>query len=734
MDVVKSPKPARAAEWSTIATDWLQTDGLTWLYMAKVLLAVFLSLFIAMKLELPQPRTAMTTVFIVMQPQSGMVFAKSFYRICGTLVGLVVMLALVGLFPQQPEPFIVCTALWVGICTAGAARNRNFRSYGFVLAGYTAALIGIPASQHPDSAFLSALTRVAEVVLGIVCAGAVSALVFPQHIGPRMRTSAGTRFQTFVDYVCALMGGRIDPDSIESANADFIADAISFESSRSMVLFEGPEGRRRTVRLARLNAEFMAAATRLHALHQLMDRLRTSQSAAVVVALHEHFREIPPLLCRNGTSSEKPEDAAVVANQLHAYRTTLADRATKQRSLLTNESAIALLEFETGIELLRRFVDDMQALAATYASLVGYGHARDDWDGTFEPKTSMLAACVAGVRAALVVTLLGSFWITTAWPSGTTFTLVGAAICALVSSTANPSRTARQMAGGTILAAIAGMLATFGLYPRIDGFPLLCVALTPFLLLGLFMSVRPQWAGYGVGYCIFFCFLAGPDNMTVFAPDAFINDAIALVLAMLASSLSYAVFAPPAAAWLRRLLLIEIRRHIITACDMPVRRDVRHFRSRFESSARDLAFQLLVFSGSGPAARKEALRWFFIVIEIGSAMIDLHQACYAPLVEKTPRDAKYFADLDTLRNRIGGLFRHPTRARFNRALSATRAATDAATPFLEEMSATELSDERGRRIWQIVGHLHLIRSALLDPQSPLEEVIAKGNSEATRST
>ena len=107
-----------------------------------------------MKLDLPQPRTAMTTVFIVMQPQSGMVFAKSFYRICGTLVGLVVMLALLGLFAQQPELFIVSTAIWVGICTAGAARNRNFRSYGFVLAGYTAALIGIPASQHPDGAFL----------------------------------------------------------------------------------------------------------------------------------------------------------------------------------------------------------------------------------------------------------------------------------------------------------------------------------------------------------------------------------------------------------------------------------------------------------------------------------------------------------------------------------------------------------------------------------------------------
>ena len=68
--------------------DWARTDGRTWIYLFKALAACFLALGIAMKLDLPQPRTAMTTVFIVMQPQSGMVFAKSFYRICGTLIGL----------------------------------------------------------------------------------------------------------------------------------------------------------------------------------------------------------------------------------------------------------------------------------------------------------------------------------------------------------------------------------------------------------------------------------------------------------------------------------------------------------------------------------------------------------------------------------------------------------------------------------------------------------------------
>src|SRR6201987_5414985 len=212
------------ASFYEAAAGWARTDGRTWIYMFKAITAALLALFVGMKLDLPQPRTAMTTVFVVMQPQSGMVLAKSFYRICGTLIGLVVMLALLGLFSQQPELFMISTALWVGICTAGAARNRNFRSYGFVLAGYTAALIGIPASQHPDGAFLSALTRVAEVLLGIVCAGAVSALVFPEHTGELMRKTVRARFSSFVDYVGSVLAGRIERAQIEETNARFIAD------------------------------------------------------------------------------------------------------------------------------------------------------------------------------------------------------------------------------------------------------------------------------------------------------------------------------------------------------------------------------------------------------------------------------------------------------------------------------------------------------------------------------
>ena len=150
--------------------DWLRSDGLTWIHVLKTVTAVLLAMGISMRLALPLPRTAMATVVIVMQPQSGLVLAKSFYRFIATIVGSVVAVAITSVFAQQRELFLLSLAIWIGICTFGAARNRNFRSYGFVLSGYTAALVGIPATAHPDGAFLSALTRVSEVSLGIACA------------------------------------------------------------------------------------------------------------------------------------------------------------------------------------------------------------------------------------------------------------------------------------------------------------------------------------------------------------------------------------------------------------------------------------------------------------------------------------------------------------------------------------------------------------------------------------
>ncbi|WP_244813727.1 FUSC family protein [Caballeronia sp. Lep1P3] len=707
-------KPARESLTAAFA-DWARTDGLAWVYIFKAVLAALLALWIAMRLDMQQPRTAMTTVFVVMQPQSGMVLAKSFYRLCGTMVGLVVMMALIALFAQQPVLFLSATALWVGICTAGAARNRNFRSYGFVLAGYTAALIGIPAAQHPDGAYLSALTRVGEVTLGILCAGTVSALVFPQHAGEQIRATVRRRFSQFVDYVCRAMSGEMERAQIEEANLGFVADIVGFEAARSVAMFEHPESRRRGGRLARLNSEFMTASTRFHALHQLMNRLRGAASAATVTALTPFIHEVPPLFLNAGEPVRNAADAAHAAARLRDYKAALPRRVRAVRAQFEADqqadadAAFAPLEFDTASELLYRFVDDMLAYAETYASLASPSHERERWAARYVPKTNLLAAAISGLRGAVVMAALSAFWIGTAWPGGGTMVLNAAAVCALASSSARPTLMASQMAIGTALAAVVGMVVVFGVFPHMDGFALMCAALVPALLLGTFLSTRRAVAGVGIGYCIFFCFLAGPDNLVHYDPSTFMDNAIALVLSMVVSAIASAILLPTDAPWLRRLLLADLRREVVLAR----RGALANVATRFESRTRDLLSQINALAAGRPALQREALQWLFAVLEVGSAVIDLRRETAAlPDAPSMPLRRDIEATLDA----VARLFDTPNAARFARALELTAHAIDETRGLLA--ASNRPRDDR-HRLRRIASHLHFIRTGLLDPESPL---------------
>ncbi len=137
------------------------------IFAAKTTLSGLIALLVAFTFNLDQPQWALLTVFIVAQPQSGLVLAKSFYRIIGTFTGAAVALLLVSLFAQERVLFLGALALWIGLCTFGSQYARNFTAYGFVLSGYTAAIVGIPGalSNWPHGSTAAILAAVATARL-----------------------------------------------------------------------------------------------------------------------------------------------------------------------------------------------------------------------------------------------------------------------------------------------------------------------------------------------------------------------------------------------------------------------------------------------------------------------------------------------------------------------------------------------------------------------------------------
>lgn len=719
-----------ALPWRREFNGWARSDGVTWIYIFKVLLAAFVTYWVALRLELPQPRTAVITVFIVMQPQSGHVFAKSFYRLLGMLAGSVMMVLLMALFAQNSVPFLGCLALWVGLCSAGAARYRNFRAYGFVLAGYTAAMTGLPALAHPEGSFMAAVWRVLEISLGIVCSTAITAAILPQSSAASMRNALYLRFGVFARFVVEGLHGRHEQAAFETGNVRFVAEAIGLEGLRSVTVFEDPHMRRRNGRLNRLNSEFMAITTRFNALHQLLERLRAERAGSLVVHIEPGIDGLTDLLEAFADRALTNNDALHLVQRLESFKADFPRRVRSARAELeqTGPSEAELLDFHTAYELLYRFVGELLNYAETHASLADHNHVREMWQESFVPRTHWMTALAAGLRASCVVGLMSAYWVLTAWPSGAMMTLASAATVALSSTTNNPRRLSFQMACGTLLGAIAGFVETFFLFPHIDGFPLLCVLLAPVFMFGAFLGSRPQWSGYGLGLLIFFSIGSVPDNLTVYDPYTFINDYIAMVIGMLLCAAAGAIILPPNSRWMWLRMEDELRRQVVFAVSAPLNR----LGSSFESQTRDLMHQAYGLAIGKPLVQRELLRWMFVVLEIGHAVIELRrEQAVLPVHPSYAEYRSWRIAIRAMGRALIRLFIQPDASNLERCLNAVDHAIERVQR-TDEPFASHFDTSVLRRV---KSYLHFIRSSLLDPQSPLAtyapDRFAQGPSSAT---
>lgn len=144
-----------------------------------------LAIYLALKTGLPNPFWAMTTVCVVSaQPFSGIIRSRSFYRVIGTLIGAIAIVTGFPLFYNYRIRFLIVIALWGGGCIYLSLMDRTPRSCLFRLVAYTAGIIAFPLLQSPDvmsaaTPFNQVLSRVEEIILGILCATVFHTAFFP---------------------------------------------------------------------------------------------------------------------------------------------------------------------------------------------------------------------------------------------------------------------------------------------------------------------------------------------------------------------------------------------------------------------------------------------------------------------------------------------------------------------------------------------------------------------------
>ncbi|APJ40477.1 FUSC family protein [Pseudomonas aeruginosa] len=467
-------------------------------FAIKTLLAGGLALWCAFRFDLEQPQWALMTVLIVSQPLSGMVVAKGLFRLLGTLVGTAMSVLMIALFAQAPWLFLLAISLWLGLCTAASTSLRNHVSYAFVLSGYTVAIIGLPAVDQPLLVFEQAVARCTEICLGIICASAVSAILWPQRVEQNLDKQAHATW---------LLGmqaarGEIDPRQRQPQGLlNALSKIVEVDAQRDHAWFEGERGRRRAGALALLSRD-------------LLSLLRTARGVARQRARlsEEEERRVERWLAALASALEGADPASMLALRKELAQVAVEPQwSNDQRYLLTRCSVLLLkaVNAEKG----------MRAVAS------GEVEGRVGSAGTLSWHRDLQMALFYGARSALALLGLSVYWIYTAWPAASGAMLLAAVVCSLFANRDNAVAIGLSFLRGIVYAIPAAMLVSQWLLPQWNGFPLLCLAMgVPLFFATLGMAV-PVTAGTATSFAIHFIVLVAPRNQMDYNLATLLNSA-----------------------------------------------------------------------------------------------------------------------------------------------------------------------------------------------------------------
>lgn len=690
-----------AAPWYAGLRDLLKGEADAWLFVLRVMLSFFITGWLAMRLGLPQPGTAMMTTIIVMHRQSGMVLAKGFYRVLGTLVGAAAALAIVALFPQQREPFLLVMALWIGGCAAGATLHRNFKSYAFVLAGYTAAIIALPViATHPGNVFDSAVARISEVMLGLVVSAVISDTVLPVRLRNTLRAAVRGQYANFLEFVREAVQGELPRERMEQAHLRVVRDAVTLEDLRSSVIFEDPEARARSLHIQQFNQRFMAASTSFQSLHHLINRLMRMGNGDVAHSLVALYQPLAQAL------QVSPQELApeALAERIHAAHQAIPGRAALLREGLADAEQVE--DFDVGSGLLLRFTHELEEYVRARGHLLDrVVPPRGVEQVHFVRGNDYAGAGLAFVRTTLTMLLLGAFWISTGWPMGANAMLLATIFSGLFATVPNAAVLTGKVAGGYLLGLVAGYVCEFMVLPRMDGYVLLAAAVTPFFIIGPYMTTRPKLAAMGLGYAMGFVNILALTNPMLFDPQHFFNDSLSQLTALAAALVSFMLLPSVAgSSWLRRRQMAALRAQVRLAAQGPL----PGLRHRFESMNSDLVHQIVVHTAPGSEDSRRLLAWALAVNETGRALIHLRHD-----VAREPLPTLLHRQVDAAVAALADFFQQPSQAawwaadqQFQQASNAARAQADA--PGVAR---------------QVLRHLRLVRLAMVDDHSVMAAYI-----------
>ncbi len=621
----------------------IKADAKALVFSIKSFAAAMLAYYLSLRIGLSKPSWAIVTVYIVSQASAGASLSRGLYRLVGTMIGAFATVVIVPNFVDDPILCSIVLACWIGFCLYLSLLDRTPRSYAFVLAGYTASLIGFPSLLDPGTIFDVALMRVQEISIGILCAVLLHRFILPisssDQFTAKLKLTLKDARQLAADALGGMTATEISRDSkllavdllvLQGLAAHLPFDAAPFrlERKKLRVLHD---------RLARLLPLCADIADRLHALND--DEEPIPADLADLLHAIAGWIEAPPLSNQHDPARGLIEKASSL-KPCADYGAALPDRRIVANLAGHLAELVALLSDCNGLQHNLMAAGRLSQLrGARFAT--GYVYHRDRW---------MAARAAIGAITAILIGC--AFWISSVWSEGGMALSIVGVCCTLFGSFDAPAPFLIQYINGLVYGVAISLLYSFVVLPQVTDFSTLMAVLAPAFLLAGSLQARPPTTFMALGITLTIPILGGlnPAYGADFAQS--LNAVLAVFAATGFAVISMTLFQTVAADHaIKRLLQIsrqDVRRRAL--CQKPGAGD--HSPSNWTSLMIDRTALLLPRVQGGQGAKHchadvlddtlHHLRIGHAVIEIAQVRTEFHGATAAGISALLSEIARYF--------------------------------------------------------------------------------------------
>ena len=585
------------------------------IFALKTFAASMLALVIALAMDLPRPYWAMATVYITSQPLAGATSSKAFFRVMGTLVGATMTVALVPNLINAPELLCLAIALWVGLCLYLSLLDGTPRSYVFMLAGYTVALIGFPSVSDPGAIFDTAVARLEEISLGIICASLVSTIVLPRSVAPAVahRVDSWLSDARRLSQVVLLREGS--HDTRRGKRLKLATDIVEIDTLSTHLAYDRLTDRNAVTGLGEIRLRML---TLLPVIASIEDRLAALGEEALrrQPELKRLLEELAQWIASD-VSARQPAD--LIRGEIAEQQAGLNDSASWERIITTS--------------LLSRLRDlvDLSRDCRVLTEAIGEGRSISTLNLAFHSEAGAAPvrhrdrglALWSAAGAATAILICCAFWIGTGWPDGASAPMMAAVACSFFAAQDEPARFIRKFGLGSLVAIVVVAIYLFAIIPAISHIEVLIVALAPTFLLYGFLIGRPATAGTGMALAANTATLLALQSTYIADFASFANSAVAFFVGVLVAEIVTRIARGVGAEWIANRLVLSSWLTIAVAAERRGKRDRAEFAGLMLHRL-GLLVQRIAFLSESDRRDADSL----VQLRIGINIIDLRRARY----------------------------------------------------------------------------------------------------------